>query len=154
MTPETQPILIAYDGSDNADHAIAVAAEMFAGARVELIHAWEPAFRAAARGAIYLVAPAESEGTIEQERARAREVAERGAAVAALGGLRGHGRRSHRGQRAALADDREPRRTGFAAADRDGHPRADRRAPRRSAASPTTSPRTQRRRCLTVPSAG
>ncbi|CAB4859107.1 unannotated protein [freshwater metagenome] len=46
-------ILIAYDGSENADHAIAVAAELFPGASAEVLYVWEPGTGASAATAVY-----------------------------------------------------------------------------------------------------
>jgi nucleotide-binding universal stress UspA family protein len=74
----SSPILIAYDGSANADHAIDVAAELFGGGPAEIVHAWEPIASAAARVAVYALAYDGSNETVDRERALAQETAQRG----------------------------------------------------------------------------
>ncbi|MCW2953898.1 MAG: hypothetical protein JWQ48_3068 [Conexibacter sp.] len=82
-----RPILIAYDGSDNAAHAIDVAAELLGGGRAEVAHAWEPVASAAARAAVYAVAMDSSNAAVEAERERAAQVARRGIELAAAAGF-------------------------------------------------------------------
>jgi nucleotide-binding universal stress UspA family protein len=71
-------MLIAYDGSANADHAIQVAAGLFGAGTAELIHAWEPVSSAAVRSAIYAVTFDDSPELLRRERQQAAAVAERG----------------------------------------------------------------------------
>jgi nucleotide-binding universal stress UspA family protein len=87
-------ILIAYDGSDNAAHAIAVAGEIFPGARAEILHAWEPMSSAAARSAVYAIGYDDSPAMLEREQAAADAVVARGVEVAQVNGLEatGHSR--------------------------------------------------------------
>ncbi len=82
-----ESILIAYDGSENADHAIAVAGELFPGARAEIIHAWEPISSAAARPAVYAMAYDDSGAMLARERGLAAEVAAKGVGLAKAAGL-------------------------------------------------------------------
>ncbi len=49
MTDESPKILICYDGSDRAAHAIAVTAKLFPGARAHVLNVWEPIERIVAR---------------------------------------------------------------------------------------------------------
>jgi nucleotide-binding universal stress UspA family protein len=74
----TAPILIAYDGSANADHAIDVAAELFGGGPAEVVHAWEPVASAAARVAVYALAYDGSNDTVDRERELAQATVQRG----------------------------------------------------------------------------
>jgi nucleotide-binding universal stress UspA family protein len=76
-------IVIAYDGSENARHAIEVAARELGPRHAEVVHAWEPLASATSRLAIYAVAfggAAEDEVELEAERARA--TADEGARIA------------------------------------------------------------------------
>jgi nucleotide-binding universal stress UspA family protein len=90
MSSTDRPILFAYDGSPNADRAIDVAAELLGGGRAELVHAWEPAYSAAARSAVYLYGAIETEAAFDEEQNRARLVAERGAERARAAGFDVH----------------------------------------------------------------
>ena len=47
--PPACSILVCYDGSDRAGHAIEVAARMFPGARAHVLNVWEPMERIVAR---------------------------------------------------------------------------------------------------------
>ncbi len=82
------PILVAYDGSENARHAIARAGELFPGRAAIVLHAWEPVELAAIRrGVIGMSAtPTEQavDATADEEAAR---VATEGAAPARRAGL-------------------------------------------------------------------
>jgi nucleotide-binding universal stress UspA family protein len=86
-TPTSGPVLIAYDGSDNADHAIDVAGALLGGGPAEIVHAWEPVSSAAARSAVYAIAYDDSGVMLERERALAEEIAQRGVARAAAAGF-------------------------------------------------------------------
>lgn len=90
MSSPDRPILFAYDGSPNADRAIGVAAGLLGGGRAELVHAWEPAYSAAARSAVYLYGAVETEAAYEEEKIRAQLVAERGADIARAAGFAVH----------------------------------------------------------------
>jgi nucleotide-binding universal stress UspA family protein len=77
-------IVIAYDGSENARHAIAVAARELGPGPAEVVHAWEPLASATSRLAIYGAAfaggIAEEEIAAEEDQAQA--TAEEGARIA------------------------------------------------------------------------
>ena len=49
MTAEVRTVLICYDGSDRAQHAIAVTATLFPGAHAHVLNVWEPLERSVAR---------------------------------------------------------------------------------------------------------
>jgi nucleotide-binding universal stress UspA family protein len=86
MAPATagnESIVIAYDGSENARHAIEVAARQLGPRHADVVHAWEPLASATSRLAIYAVAFGASAGeevALEAERARA--TADEGARIA------------------------------------------------------------------------
>jgi hypothetical protein len=46
------PVLIAYDGSDNAKHATRVAAAEICGGSAQVVHPWEPLSSASSRLAV------------------------------------------------------------------------------------------------------
>lgn len=94
-TPTTDgPVLIAYDGSANADHAIDVAAALLGGGPARVVHAWEPVSSAAARSAVYAMAYDDGGALLEREQAHATEIAEAGVARARAAGFdaSGHAR--------------------------------------------------------------
>jgi nucleotide-binding universal stress UspA family protein len=82
-------ILIAYDGTPDANHAIAVAGALLRGGRAHVVHVWEPL--AAAQGIVVPggMAPAAPmlEEEIELEEARARGVADAGVDLARKAGF-------------------------------------------------------------------
>jgi len=82
------PVLIAYDGSEHARHAVERAGELFPGRAAVVLHAWEPPELAAIRrGAIGLsatLAEREVDATADDEAAR---VAAEGADLARRAGL-------------------------------------------------------------------
>jgi nucleotide-binding universal stress UspA family protein len=80
-------VLIAYDGSENADHAIDVAASILGGGVAEVVHAWEPVSSAAARSAIYAIAYDDTGAMLERERQQAAAVAEAGVLRARAAGF-------------------------------------------------------------------
>lgn len=90
MTDPARPVLIAYDGSPDADHAIDVAGRLLGGGHAEVLHAWEPIHSAAARSAVYLYGAIETESAYEEEKARAQAIAERGAERARAVGFEVH----------------------------------------------------------------
>lgn len=103
-------ILIAYDGSDNAAHAIAVAGEFFAGddgrVAADVVHAWEPIASAAARSSIYAVPYDDPTTLVERERRQAQTVADRGVELATAAGFdaRGYSRSSNGPLWASIVD--------------------------------------------------
>jgi nucleotide-binding universal stress UspA family protein len=52
VTDETATVLLCYDGSDQAKHAIEVAGRLFRGADARVLHVWEPVERIVARYAV------------------------------------------------------------------------------------------------------
>ncbi|MGH2851728.1 MAG: universal stress protein, partial [Solirubrobacteraceae bacterium] len=52
MTDQAATVLLCYDGSDQAKHAIAVAGRLFSGADTHVLHVWEPVERIVARYAV------------------------------------------------------------------------------------------------------
>lgn len=87
MTAASDLVLIGYDGSAGADHAIDVAGALLSGGRAEIVHAWEPVSSAAARSAVYAVAYDTSGAMVERERELADAVAARGVARAQAAGF-------------------------------------------------------------------
>ena len=79
------PIVIAYDGSDNAKHAIRVAASLLGGGSATVVHVWEPFASPVASLAAYAAAGARDEIEYEGDQAQAR--AEEGAALARAAGF-------------------------------------------------------------------
>lgn len=90
MSADERPTLIAYDGSDDARHAIERAAELLPGRPVAVLHVWRP--MAAARGALLGISRAEAEGgrarLNEEAAAESARIAAEGAQLAAAAGLR------------------------------------------------------------------
>ena len=84
-------IFIAYDGSDNADHAIDVAAELFPSSAAQVVHVWEPVSSAAVRSSIYAIAYDDTGSMFEGEAELADAVAQRGAERARRAGLAAEG---------------------------------------------------------------
>jgi nucleotide-binding universal stress UspA family protein len=84
MSATNGSIVIAYDGSENARHAIAVAARELGPGPAEVVHAWEPLASATSRLAIYGAAfyGGVAEEEIEAEQKQAQATAEEGARVA------------------------------------------------------------------------
>jgi len=87
--PESSPtLLLCYDGSDRAAHAIAVAAQLFPGASASVVHVWEPLEHVVARYAV--LAPylgeniAEADASVEQQSST---IAAEGVKLAAEAGL-------------------------------------------------------------------
>ncbi|TDE57406.1 universal stress protein [Nonomuraea mesophila] len=81
-------ILIAYDGSDDADAAIAFAAEMFRGADAVVLTVWERLVMTSARASVGLMMTMDQSGIEDEAIAKAmRELADRGADRARQGGL-------------------------------------------------------------------
>lgn len=74
------PILIGYDGSDNARHAIQQAGKLFAGRPALILSAWEPAESAVAlHGGIGSTVGLSANQTLRDADTAAREAAERAA---------------------------------------------------------------------------
>jgi nucleotide-binding universal stress UspA family protein len=88
MTDTNDTIVIAYDGSENARHAIAVAARELGPRRAEIVHAWEPVASAASRLAIYAVAMGgAATEEVELEAEQAQGTADEGADIAREAGF-------------------------------------------------------------------
>ena len=92
MQPTPAPLLIAYDGSDLARHAIEQAAGRFPGARAVVLTVYEvivPLVPTPATAGVAATADLgyESERAAEGARVRAEEVAQQGAALAERAGL-------------------------------------------------------------------
>lgn len=81
------PILIAYDGSENAKHAIRVAAAEIGGGAAEVVHVWEPLSSASSRLAVYAVAAGAGDEELEYERRQAEARAEEGGDLARQAGF-------------------------------------------------------------------
>jgi nucleotide-binding universal stress UspA family protein len=75
-------IVIAYDGSDNARHAITVAAQELGQRRADVVHVWEPLVSATNRLAIYASLAGATGEEIEIEAKRAQATADEGAKFA------------------------------------------------------------------------
>jgi nucleotide-binding universal stress UspA family protein len=84
-------ILIAYDGSANADHAIAVAGTLFPGAHAEILHVWEPGAGVAATAAAFPPTYSGGGDALDYEREEAGAVALRGVELARQAGLEATG---------------------------------------------------------------
>ena len=81
--PQTAPadaIIIAFDGSENARHAIRVAARELGGGRAAVLHVWEPPSTGASRAALGPAAVARRRGRLQAEKALA--IAAEGATLA------------------------------------------------------------------------
>jgi nucleotide-binding universal stress UspA family protein len=81
------PILIAYDGSESAKHAIRFAAAEIGGGPAEVVHVWEPLSSASSRLAVYAVAAGAGPQELEYERRQAEAKAEEGGDVARQAGF-------------------------------------------------------------------
>jgi EmrB/QacA subfamily drug resistance transporter len=126
--PETEPadkpavpvngargeILIAFDGSENARHAIRVAARELGGGRAAVLHVWEPLLGVAPPVASPTLAAGAGGAQIEGEAERAGATAEEGAALARAAGFdaEAHSLRTDGSIGAAIVDyaDRHPTR--------------------------------------------
>jgi nucleotide-binding universal stress UspA family protein len=89
LTDEAKPtLLVCYDGSEHADHAVEVAGRLFPGANARILHIWEPVESLVARYAVlspYLGEDvAHTDDTIAKQ---SRATAERGAKLASGLGL-------------------------------------------------------------------
>jgi nucleotide-binding universal stress UspA family protein len=88
MPGQTPTLIICYDGSDRAKHAIEVAAKLFPGAPAKILHVWEPIEHIVARYAA--LAPYLGESTDDADAGFEREsesVAQEGAELAKAAGL-------------------------------------------------------------------
>jgi nucleotide-binding universal stress UspA family protein len=77
-----ETIVLAYDGSEEARHAISVAAALLGPRRAEVVHIWEPVASAAARSAIYADAGSGAPEELAREARTASDTADEGARVA------------------------------------------------------------------------
>lgn len=88
MPGQTPTLLICYDGSDHAKHAIEVAAQLFPGAAAKILHVWEPIEHIVARYAA--LAPFLGEASDEADaglKSEAKSVAQEGSDLAKAAGL-------------------------------------------------------------------
>lgn len=77
-----EDIVIAYDGSENARHAIAVAAGQIGPRRAAVVHVWEPLASAGSRLAIYAPMGGATAQELAAEAERAQATADEGARLA------------------------------------------------------------------------
>jgi nucleotide-binding universal stress UspA family protein len=88
VTDDVRTILLCYDGSDRAGHAVSVAAKLFPGAHAHVLNVWEPLERIVARysalGPYFGDGVGDADAGIESD---AGGVAEAGAKLAREGGL-------------------------------------------------------------------
>jgi nucleotide-binding universal stress UspA family protein len=82
-----RPILIAYDGSENAKHAIKVAAAEIGSGAAQVVHAWEPLSSASSRLAVYALVAGAGAQELEYERDQAERKAKEGADLAGQAGF-------------------------------------------------------------------
>jgi nucleotide-binding universal stress UspA family protein len=75
-------IVIAYDGSENARHAITVAADQIGPRHADVVHVWEPLASAGSRLAIYAPMGGATAQELEAEAERAQVTADEGARLA------------------------------------------------------------------------
>jgi nucleotide-binding universal stress UspA family protein len=87
MSATNDSIVIAYDGSENARHAIAVAARELGTRHAEVVHAWEPLASATSRLAIYAAIGGAAGAEVELEAERAQATADEGARIAREAGF-------------------------------------------------------------------
>ena len=80
-------IVIAYDGSENARHAITVAAAEIGPRHADVVHVWEPLASAGSRLAIYAPMGGATAQELEAEATRAQETADEGARLAREAGF-------------------------------------------------------------------
>jgi nucleotide-binding universal stress UspA family protein len=88
MPTDSPKLLICYDGSDRAKHAVQVTAKLFPGAPALVLHVWEPVEHIVARYAV--LAPYLGEQVDEADKGAEHEsqsVADEGAALASAAGL-------------------------------------------------------------------
>jgi nucleotide-binding universal stress UspA family protein len=82
-----EDIVIAYDGSENARHAIAVAAGQIGPRHADVVHVWEPLASAGSRLAIYAPMGGATAQELEAEAQRAQVTADEGARLAREAGF-------------------------------------------------------------------
>jgi nucleotide-binding universal stress UspA family protein len=82
VTDDLRTVLICYDGSDRAEHAVAVTAQLFPGAHAHLLNVWEPLERIVARYAA--IGPYLGEGVGEADEGMEADAARLAAAGAKL----------------------------------------------------------------------
>ena len=80
-------IVIAYDGSENARHAITVAAAQIGPRQADVVHVWEPLASAGSRLAIYAPMGGATAQELEAEATRAQETTDEGARLAREAGF-------------------------------------------------------------------
>jgi nucleotide-binding universal stress UspA family protein len=89
MTPDTRPVVVAYDASEEARAAVREAATLFANRSLVVVSVWEPGLAEMAMapgldqvGATYRPDPVESAALDRAQRDHARDVADAGAELA------------------------------------------------------------------------
>jgi nucleotide-binding universal stress UspA family protein len=89
----TGPILLCYDGSDDAREAIDTAGSLFEGRDAVVISFWQPLAHIANRFAVNLLALVQDPASVnEREAMLAQQLADEGAQLASQGGLHAEGR--------------------------------------------------------------
>ena len=107
---DDSPLLICYDGSDDAKHAIESAGSLLAARPAVVVTVWQPT--AALGSFAWSGATASMVNFVELDRAGAEDggrIAEEGVRIAQAGGPRGRAAR-HQGHRTCLEDDHRDRR--------------------------------------------
>lgn len=88
MTDDVRNVLVCYDGSERAQHAVAVTAKLFPGAHAHVLNVWEPLERIVARyaalGPYFGDGVGDADSGIESDAAK---LAAAGAKLASEGGL-------------------------------------------------------------------
>jgi nucleotide-binding universal stress UspA family protein len=84
---QNQTVVVAYDGSEEARHAIGAAARLLGPRRADVVHVWEPVASAAARSAIYADAGNGVLDDLNREERTAQDTANEGAQIARNAGF-------------------------------------------------------------------
>jgi nucleotide-binding universal stress UspA family protein len=84
---QQETIVLAYDGSEEARHAISVAAGLLGPRPADVVHIWEPVASAAARSAIYADAGNGAPEELAREARAASDTADEGARIAREAGF-------------------------------------------------------------------
>jgi nucleotide-binding universal stress UspA family protein len=79
---QSQTVVVAYDGSEQARHAIGAAARLLGPRRVDVVHVWEPVASAAAHSAIYAESGNGVVDDLAREERTAQDTADEGARIA------------------------------------------------------------------------
>lgn len=88
MTDESVTVLLCYDGSAQAEHAVETAGKLFGGARAHILYVWEPVERIVARYSVLAPYMGEEVGTADASiEAEAGKTLDAGVALASSAGL-------------------------------------------------------------------